>query len=519
MPSSSPIPSTSNSSSNYPHQSSNTTNNNKNNTNNDNNYNNNSPSNHSYTTLRKPLDPTLLARGMTARSVGSRISSSIKSLSNIEIEKDFRHMEAYGTACIAYAQQFFAFTNRELVASGHFSNGSGGVVAGAAGVGGGVVPPGVTYSDTNTTLYPNQNQPPPTDANGHPTNVGMGGITMPVRIDPEEEKRLSILRTRVAASEAKREILETEYLSLRAHYVHESHKLHRARSVVSGQMKLLKDLVQRRGEVLGLCRARYGIAREILHSLEYRSDALKRGEDGKGLVGKDGNNNTTTAMNNGQLLDSNGDVIMSGNVNEISTASGGLSTNLDNGNTNWYNSNSSTSVNESKTKDTNSKGTHMNIGDMSAIWDMVESQLQEAEQACMSDVETPEELLQIKAALAADAAALEAATEGSSFANGSIVQRNVRSPTRANNEEEEHTTNAGTKKNNADGIDGSGKRVSKGDGDNNTIPWTCPVYPRTPYDVAILLSNLSTAPDCAAAFGKYFWQETYTVCPVFISKL
>lgn len=422
-------------------------------------------------------------------------------------------MEAYGTACIAYAQQFFAFTNRELVARGHFSNGNSGGV-GNTGIGGGVVPPGVTYTDTNTSLYPNQNQPPHTDANGHPINVGMGGITMPVRIDPEEEKRLSILRSRVAASEAKREILETEYLSLRAHYVHESHKLHRARSVVSGQMKLLKDLVQKRGEVLGLCRARYGIARDILHSLEYRSNALKRGEDG--------NNNTATTTNNEQLLDSNGDAIMSGNENGISTGSGGLPTSVDNGNTNNGNNNNSSMAgnNESKTKDSNSKGTHSNIGDMSAIWDIVESRLQEAEQACMSNVETPQELLQMKAALAADAAALEAATEGSSFANGSIVQRNVKSPTRgANNDEEEDTTNAGSKKKNgrrgdeilsSDGMDGNGKRLSKGDGDNNTIPWTCPVYPRTPYDVAILLSNLSTAPDRAAAFGKLFIESTRT---------
>ncbi len=474
-------------------------------------------------------------------------------------------MEAYGSACIVYAQQFFAFTNRELIARGHFSNGgvgapnanananagattaagaggSGTAAAATAATGNGssTAPPGVTYSDTNTTLYPHQQQHQQhqqTDANGHPINVGMGGITMPVRIDPEEEKRLSILRTRVAASEAKREILETEYLSLRAHYVHESHKLHRARSVVSGQMKLLKDLVQRKGDILAMYRARYGIAKEILHCLEFRSEALKKDRELDVIGGGEDDHNvdkTNVGNNNSALgqVDSNGDVVMftTENLNAIPGSIGvtdsiGVGDSKENkGKTSSSSTTTTTMVDKNRTNDSASKdkSKSQTREDLSAIWDLMESQLQEAEQACTSSVETPEELLQMKAALAADAAALEAATERSSFANGSIVQRNVRSPTRGGSNEGENDTSSVTpkKKNGKKGdevgsTDLNGKK-GKGDGDINIIPWNCPVYPRTPYDVAILLSNLSTAPDGAAAFGKfllhYYHKKSFFFC-------
>ena len=35
---------------------------------------------------------------------------------------------------------------------------------------------------------------------------------MPVRIDPEEEKRVALMRKQIAASEAQREVMETEYM-------------------------------------------------------------------------------------------------------------------------------------------------------------------------------------------------------------------------------------------------------------------------------------------------------------------
>ena len=61
-------------------------------------------------------------------------------------------------------------------------------------------------------------------------------------------------------------VIETEYLSLRAHYVRELRSLQGARDGLMRQLKLLKDLVEKRGEVLGLYRVRYAMAKDIFHS-------------------------------------------------------------------------------------------------------------------------------------------------------------------------------------------------------------------------------------------------------------
>ena len=310
------------------------------NSNNTNSKNNNQSSNNqstsSTTSLRKPLDPTLLARGMTARAIGSRVSNNIKGLSNFEIDKDIRHMEAYGAACIVYAQQYFAFTNRELVVRGHYGPisslaGMGYLTQGMDGDGidngenGGTGENENENGETGTTTIGDNNTTTTTKNGKNKTNIhtvtptpttiqsttnitnnntnqtppqplpGIRGITMPIRIDPEEEKRLTLLRNRVSISESKREVLETEYLSLRAHYVHESHSLQRARDGLTGQLKLLKDLVEKRGEALGLYRVKYAMAQDILHSLEFRSKELERLEEegGSGSGGMDVNDAPT----------------------------------------------------------------------------------------------------------------------------------------------------------------------------------------------------------------------------------
>ncbi len=525
-------------------------------------------------------------------------------------------MQAYGSACIAYAQQFFAYTNRDLVNSGHYGQVQGvqgvqsvpGIGIGIHGVGVGVgvhgvgVPDSIASGETNPSSDTNTLQQP--QPQSQPIiGVGMGGITMPVRIDPEEEKRLAILRSRVAASEAKREILETEYLSLRAHYVHESHKLSRARSVVTGQLKLLKDLVGRRGAVLALYRVRYALAMEILHSLEYRSKMLKLkesdllncgGSDGGNGDGSNngsgGNTNSNshamTTIDENQTQNDNGNAMNSGNAgdaNNVNATDGGATLTPDGNAASGMNVDSSSKTpNDDDKGDTSTAmegveytaGTGTGTGtatgtattttadknnetdkpnsnsdktpivtpnrDMGEVWDMLETELQEAEFSCTNKVETPEELLLMKAALAADAAALEAATEKASLGNGSsLYQRRSRSPPSRPEDEADGSAAAsaagggagggggGKKKNgdksskrkgsvgndeggassDRDGAGGSGSggkksSSSKVDADPNLIPWNCPVLPRTPYDVAILLSNMSTAPDGAAAFGK-----------------
>jgi hypothetical protein len=196
------------------------------------------------------LDPTVLAQGMTSRCLGTRVP--LTTLSGDEIEKDLRHMEAYANACTAYSQQFFIYHNRALVQSGHF----GPVVA----------------------------------STGSPTEPLLNGDgydpyrrVMPVRIDPEEEKRVALLRKKIASSEAQREILETEYMSLRAHYVYESQRLKRSRHTVDGQLKVLQELVKARGTVVALRRVRCAAARDILRALEHRN---KVSAEGKSLQNK-----------------------------------------------------------------------------------------------------------------------------------------------------------------------------------------------------------------------------------------
>lgn len=271
---------------------------------------------------RRFLDPTALARGMSSRCIGARVSLSI--LKPDEIERDLRHMEAYSNACTAYSQQFFMHHNRALVQSGTF---------------------GPVSAPNAVSQYVH----------------GEAVDPLPVRIDPEEEKRVRMLRKRIATSEAQREILETEYMSLRSHYVFASQRLRKSRKSVDGQIKLLQSLTRNRAKVLGLRRARCGMARDILACLERRNAGYTPKEEG-------------------------------------------------------------------------------NITD---VWADIESQLFAAEKECQH-VPIPEELRPTK-----------------------------------------------TKK-------------QKQSTDNNVIPWDCRLMPRTPFDVPVLLSQMSSVPDKTAAWGMSF---------------
>jgi len=230
-------------------------------------------------------------------------------------------MEAYSNACTAYAQQFFIHHNRALVQSGTF---------------------GPVSAPNAVAQYVHGESVDP----------------LPVRIDPEEEKRVSILRKRIATSEAHREILETEYMSLRSHYVFESQRLRKARLNVDGQVKLLQGLTRRRAKVLALRRVRCGMARDIFACLERRNAGF----------------------------------------------------------------------------------TPQKEGDISEIWTDVEARLAGAEKDCRS-ISIPEELRPQK------------------------------------------------------------KKKRKPEEEENIIPWDCRLPPRTPFGVPVMLSQMSTVPDKAVAWG------------------
>lgn len=177
--------------------------------------------------LQRSLDPAmLLSRGLSARFIGANVMQAITALSKDEMEKDLRHMNAYYQANVAYAQQHYIYMNREELE--HYHN-----------------------------------------AQPHSSP-----IAMPVRIDPEEEKRLQNLRKKIALCETQREFLESQYVSLRAHYVATTKELAAASKKSEGLVVFLQILAKRRGRVLSLYRARLQIAREVLACLETRLECL-----------------------------------------------------------------------------------------------------------------------------------------------------------------------------------------------------------------------------------------------------
>ncbi len=78
-------------------------------------------------------------------------------------------------------------------------------------------------------------------------------------------------------------------------------------------------------------------------------------------------------------------------------------------------------------------------------------------------------------------------------------KKKSRSERAAKRGSEEDSDGAGSGGNRGSGSGGSG---SERDKDDSVIPWSCRLMPRTPYGVALYLSNLSRSPELAAAFGK-----------------
>jgi hypothetical protein len=176
---------------------------------------------------RKAEDHILLARGLSARQTGANIP--LTSLSQEEIERDLRHMEAFSNACTTYAQQYYIFHNQNATKEHDNDN--------------------------------KQMQRPP-----QPTPL----IAMPVRIDPEEEKRISNLRQKIQQCEAQREVYEGQYLSLRAHYIYLSQQLKVKRDDVNQRFEFLQSQVNKRGRLVALQRVRLQILRDTLQCVQYR---------------------------------------------------------------------------------------------------------------------------------------------------------------------------------------------------------------------------------------------------------
>lgn len=183
-------------------------------------------------------DYILLARGLSARFTGA--NTPLIPLTQDEMERDLRHMEAFANACTSYAQQYYIFSNQNSKVTKESGN---------------------DISSVNSVN---------TQAAKGRGGRGMPIIAMPVRIDPEEEKRLQTLRQKIQQCEAQREIYEGQYLSLRAHYISLSKKLKLKREDVDTRISFLQEQVQKRGRLLALQRVRIQMVRETLESLRYR---------------------------------------------------------------------------------------------------------------------------------------------------------------------------------------------------------------------------------------------------------
>eukprot|EP00934_Nitzschia_sp_Nitz4_P008143 Nitzschia sp. Nitz4//scaffold353_size16344//7056//8426//NITZ4_008862-RA/size16344-processed-gene-0.9-mRNA-1//-1//CDS//3329548916//8133//frame0 len=173
----------------------------------------------------------LLARGLSARYCGANIP--LTTLTADEMERDLRHIDAYRGACKSYSQQYYIYMN-SLQSSKEASSSSS------------------------------------TSWNRNASTTAPPLIAMPVRIDPEEEKRLANLRHKIQQCEAQREVLESEYLSLRAHYVHLSQNLKQYRSSVHERVEWLQALLKKRAALMACQRTRLQITREVLAALQYR---------------------------------------------------------------------------------------------------------------------------------------------------------------------------------------------------------------------------------------------------------
>lgn len=403
---------------------------------------------------RTPMDLTLLARGMSARAVGSRVASKIKILSEEDIDKDLRHMEAYDVACTTYSQQFFAYTNQELVARGVY--GPVPPLPGSPGYpGAGFNKQGGGY-DPVTGQYHHPAQGSPSGAryqrmpDGRMVPVGSPSaaavppqgapFAMPVKIDPEEEKRLAQLKKKIAIAETRRETLEGEYESLKSHFWWASKVLDRTKHSVTGQMELLQDMLQKRGRVVALRRVQFAVSKDILACLEARDKGV--------AIGK---SNAASEANGGDAMEGV----------EVTTKDG------------------EKEKDEEKTPE---------MKDLIDCWNWIDSQLEEAEKAC-SEASSPANLIALKKILAAQRKDRPADSSSDADDGGKSNQKDKKKDKRGSGDE-------GSGESNAKDIDAAVYADEDG-----ILPWMSQMMPRTPHDVPIYYSYLSAAPDRAGAFG------------------
>jgi hypothetical protein len=191
---------------------------------------------------------SVLARGATARALHP--SGLLPALAADEMEKDLRHMQAYADATKSYRQQFFLQASR--VANASHSN-----------------------SAPSLTPLGASHVPAHTGSAGTSTHANSSGLVqLPVRIDPEEESRLTNLRSKIRRAEVVRAEAEQHYVASRAHYVRLVQDLTRLHGERTCVVSFLQSLVQARAAVVASQRMRLQLTRDTARALAARTHAL-----------------------------------------------------------------------------------------------------------------------------------------------------------------------------------------------------------------------------------------------------
>lgn len=204
------------------------------------------------------LDPvSLLARGLSARWIPRQ--SVLHILNQEEIDHDLRHMNAYYTTCLRYAQAAYVAQNRSA------DQQSGAANAGAAGT-------GSTSTVGGGGANNNNNSAPNNSKQNHLHQIDLPMPPLPIRLDPDHEKRVAVQRQKLAQAEVVREALEQEYVAIRAAYVETARSLQQLAQRKLQISEFLQDTVGKSKALqVAYLRARVQITRDVAAALKFRS--------------------------------------------------------------------------------------------------------------------------------------------------------------------------------------------------------------------------------------------------------
>lgn len=238
----------------------------------------------------------------------------------------------------------------------------------------------------------------------------------------------------------------------------------------------MKELMNRRGKVLGLMRVKIAMGRDIESLIKYRGELAEKVKSGGVGVDADGKD---TAVNGGDAMNATATTTMNGsgaNATDMNVAIG------------ITNSTGTTEAKKAQEKPPASE----KAVDLVAIWNSINTQLKNAEMACM-EIETPAVLSEM--VISSDPMSNNnSGNRSRSPTRSSDGDKGVKSRKRSSSVTSEHESTS-----NDTTVKKSKSPIPPGL-EPHVIPWDCMVEPQTPYEVPLLLSCLSSATDRAVGY-------------------